>query len=51
MPMCMVETIFLAATIFQDANFIFCLKHMLNLVKKMVFKAKKLKTNIVKKHI
>ena len=51
MPVCMVKVIPLAAVLFWDHNFIFCLRYTLNLAKKLGLKTKRLKTNIVKEYI
>lgn len=49
---CIVEAILLATAIFGDpGNFVPCARHILNLVKKLGFKTKNLKIDIVKKQI
>lgn len=47
----MVETISLAVTIFWDPNFVFCPRHTLNLAKKLGFKIKSFKIDIVKERM
>lgn len=48
---CMVEAILLVAAIFWDPNFILCLRHTLNLVKKLGLKTRKLKTKVIKERV
>ena len=48
---CIVETISLAAVIFWDPNFMPCLRHTLNLAKKMGLKTRNLSSALVKERI
>ena len=48
---CIVETIPLTAAIFWDPNFVLCLRHMLNLAKKMGLKTRNLSSTLVKERI
>lgn len=50
-PVCMVEAIPLAATIFWDPNLLLCPRHTLNLAKKLGLKTKNPKADIVKERI
>ena len=47
----MVETIYLAATIFWNSNFLLCPKYTFKLVKKLGLMTKNLKADIIKKRI
>lgn len=48
---CMVEAILLAAIIFLDRNFVFCIWHIFNLTEKLGLKIKKVKNDLVKEQI
>lgn len=50
-PIDIVEVITLATAIFWDFNFYLCLRHTLNLVKKLGLKTKSFKVDIVKERI
>ena len=47
----MIEVIPLAAAIFWDCNFMLCLKHTLNLARKLELKTKRLKVEMVNEQI
>lgn len=47
-PVCMIKGILLAAAIFWDPNFVFCTRRTLKLIKKLGFKTKNIKNNLVK---
>ncbi len=49
--MCIVEAIPLATALFWDPNFLLCLRHTLNLAKKLGLKTKGLKVDVVKERI
>ena len=50
-PLCMVGAIPLAAAVFWDPSFVLCLRHTLNLTKKLDLKTKNLKSDIIKERI
>ena len=50
-PVCIVETISLAAAIFWDPNFVLCPRYTLNLAKKMGLKTRNLFSTLVKERI
>lgn len=48
---CIIKPILLAAAIFSKHNFVFCFWHILNLMKKLGFKRKNIKNDLIKKRI
>lgn len=51
LKICIIKLILLAATIFSKHNFVLCFWHVLNLIKKLGFKTKNIKNDLIKKRI